>query len=355
MDTAERGQNAKGGKEIADPTDAHDAGRGRHARKPSEVPAAGWLDILTRTKQQIAEDNLSIVAAGVAFYAFVAIVPALAVVIALYGWFADPTQIHAHITALARFLPADVLPLLTEQMARITSDNTSAGISAAVGLLVAMYSSANATKAVIEGLNIAYDETEKRSFIKLNLIAFALTIGAIIGVLVAVSLVAILPVVLKYLHITSALETFLNWIRWPLLILCFLSGLTVIYRYGPSRHNAKWKWVSWGAILATALWVLTCGLFSLYVSQLGSYEKTYGSLGAVVVFMLWLFITAFVILFGAELNSEMERQTLRDTTEGKEKPLGERGAEAADTVGPSRDEMKAKKAEAAARTARSIR
>jgi membrane protein len=328
-------------KPTVPPRRLQERGRGRHAEKPRDVPTAGWLDILARTKRQISEDNLTVVAAGVAFYCFVAVVPALAVVIAIYGLIADPSQVAAQITAMATVVPDEVLPMLETQMKRITSDNQAAGISAIIGVLVAIYSSANATKALISGLNIAYDETEKRGFFRLSGIAMALTLGGIVSVVFAISLVAVLPSVLERLSVTRGVETLINWLRWPVLVGGFMAALAVLYRFGPSRHDAKWRWVTGGAVTAAVLWLIGSGLFSLYVTKVGSYDKTYGPLGAVVVFMMWLFITALSVLVGAELNAETERQTVKDTTIGEPKPLGERGATAADTKGPSREELRA--------------
>jgi membrane protein len=322
--------------EVPPPEAAREHNRGRHADAPTEVPPKGWLDILTRTKNQVAEDNLSIVAAGVAFYGFVAVVPALAALIALYGLISDPVRVAEHITALAQVIPQEVMPLLEEQMTRIASNEQAAGFSLIIGLGLAFYSASRATIALITGLNIAYDETEKRNFIKLNLVALALTGFAIVGALIAVGLVAVLPSILERLPISGSAETLLNWLRWPVLLGGFMIALTVIYRYAPSRNEPQWRWVSWGAGLATGLWLIGSAAFSFYVSRFGSYDKTYGSLGAIVVFLLWLFLSAFVVLIGAELNSEMERQTLKDTTIAPEEPLGQRGAQAADTVGPSR-------------------
>jgi membrane protein len=328
-------------KPDARPQDAHEPGRGRNAVTPTDVPTAGWLDILARTKQQLGEDNLTIVAAGVAFYGFVAVVPSLAALVSFYGLVADPSKVGEQITSLATVVPDEVMPLLREQMIRITTNNQAAGIGAIVGVLLAIYSSAAATKALISGLNIAYDEIERRSFLKLNLIAMILTVGAIIAATFAVGLVAVLPSVLERLNVTGKVELLLNILRWPILVGGFITSLAVIYRYGPCRHDARWKWVSPGAIVAGILWLIGSAAFSIYVSHFASYDKTYGPLGAVVVFMMWLFISALTVLIGAEFNSEMERQTKRDTTEGAEKPLGQRGATSADTVGPSRDEMRA--------------
>ena len=327
-------------KPTAAPHDKHERGRGRNAVKPTDIPKEGWLDILARTKQQLSEDNLTVVAAGIAFYGFVAVVPALAVTVAIYGLAADPSQIPEQITAMAQVVPNSALPMLEEQMLRITSNTKSAGISAIIGVLIAIYSSANATKAMISGLNIAYDETERRSFFKLTAIAIVLTLGAIIAAVFAVGRVAVLPSALKHMNITSGVEWLLNSVRWPILVGGFMTSLAVLYRFGPCRHDAKWNWVSPGALVATGLWLLGSAAFSLYVSKVGSYDKTYGPLGAVVVFLMWLYLSALAVLLGAEFNSELERQTKEDTTEGPPKPLGQRGATSADTVGPSRDEMR---------------
>jgi membrane protein len=318
------------------PEEAGEHGRGRRAEQPQELPKEGWLDILSRTGARISSDNITIVAAGVAFYAFVALVPALAALIGIYGLISDPSQVGQQITAFAKILPHEVLPLLEQQLRRITSNTHAASLSTIIGLVIALYSSASATKALIQGLNIAYGEREKRGFIKLNLVALVLTFGAIIGALCAVALVAVIPAVLHTLSFGSGIDAILNWARWPILIGGFVIALAVLYRYAPSREDAKWSWVSWGATVAALLWVAGSGLFSLYVSKFGSYDKTYGSLAAIVVFLMWMYLSALVVLLGAELNFEMERQTVKDTTVGPPEPLGQRGARSADTVGPAR-------------------
>lgn len=308
--------------------------RGRQAESPSDVPSRGWLDILTRTKEEIAKDNLSIVAAGVAFYSFLAFVPALGAVIALYALISDPAQVAKHIESLAGIMPGEILPLLREQMTRLAEENQAAGVSALLSILLAIYGSSKAATALIQGLNITYDEEEKRGFFKLQGIALLLTLGAVVGAIVAIFLVAVLPTVIDFLNLPSVA----GWLRWPILIGGFMFALAVLYRYAPSRDEPQWKWVSWGAAVATGLWVLGSAAFSLYVSTMGNYDKTYGSLGTLVVFLFWLFLTAFVVLIGAELNSEMERQTAKDTTKGPAKPMGSRRAYSADTVGPAKGE-----------------
>lgn len=324
-------------KPTAGASDARQRGRGRYADHPLQVPAKGWKDILARTKKEIAEDNLSIAAAGVAFYCFLAFVPALTALLGIYALVADPAQASRQIEQFASMLPHEIMPLLRDQITRLVAANQAAGISAALGLMLALYGSTSATKALMQGLNIAYDEEERRGFLKLQLVALVLTLGAIVGAIVAIALLAVVPALMDYLNLSRQAELLVGWLRWPLLLAAFLFGLSVLYRNGPCRNDAKWSWVSWGAGAATLLWLLASVGFSLYVSKIGNYDKTYGSLGALVVFLLWLYLSAFVVLIGAELNSEMERQTLKDTTKGPDKPLGARDAHAADTVGPAQD------------------
>ncbi len=318
----------------------NERGRGRNAESPTELHKQGWLDVLSRTAKEISNDNLTIVAAGVAFYAFVALVPAFAAMIGLYGLAFDPMQVSEQIKSFAQILPREVLPMLEEQLTRLTTNEEAAGFSAILGLALALWSSAGATKALIQGLNIAYGEKEKRGFIWLNVIALGLTLCIIAGSLVAIALVAVMPAVLQSMHLGNQLETILSVARWPILLCGFMIALAILYRYAPSRNEAKWRWVSPGAMVAAILWVSVSGLFSLYVSQFGSYDKTYGSLGAVVVFLMWLFLSAFSVLLGAEMNAEMERQTKKDTTVEPDSPMGQRGALAADTVGPTRQTHK---------------
>lgn len=318
------------------PDPCREEGRGRRAETPVQVPARGWFDILWRMKAQMMEDNLNVVAAGVAFYAFVAVAPGLAATIALYALFLDVGQLQTHLEALGQVVPAEVMPILREQITRIVEDNTAAGISAVVGLAIALYGSAKAVKALISGLNIAYDERERRGFLRLNATAIILTLAGIVGMLVVVTLVAALPAILRSVGLSTGYGWLFSILRWPLLVAIFMTALAMLYRFAPSRAAPKWRWISPGAVGAAFLWVAGSAAFSFYVSQFANYQKTYGSLGAIVVFLLWLLLSAYVILLGAELNTELERQTVKDTTTGEPHPRGQRGAYAADTVGPSR-------------------
>jgi membrane protein len=312
-------------------------GRGREAHKPADIPARGWNDIVRRTFQQLGEDNLSIVAAGIAFYAFTATVPALAAMIASYALIADPATVTGHIESLTGVLPEQVRPLLHDQLTRLSSNDEAAGWGALIGIGIALFGAMKAMTALITGLNITYDESERRGFLKLNLTAFLLTLAGILGALLVVTLLAVVPAVLGIFSSDETAKAIFGVLRWPLLAGLFIFALSIVYRYAPCRDKPQWRWVSWGAGVATLLWLVGSGLFAWYASGFGNYEGTYGSLGAIVVFLTWLFLTAYVILLGAELDAEMERQTAKDTTAGPEKPMGERGAFSADTLGESKE------------------
>jgi membrane protein len=315
-------------------TDA--AHRGRDAETPARIPARGWKDVLWRVWKQVGENHLSIIAAGVAFYLLLAFVPALAALVAIYGVFADPSEIGARVQQLGGVLPEEALTLIEEQLERLASASSRAlGLGAAVGILVSLWSATKGTKALIDSVNVAYEERETRGFVRLNLIAIGLTVALIVFVLVALALVAVVPLVLQQLGLGGGLEWALSLLRWPLLLGFLVVALAVLYRYAPDRDEPRWQWVSPGAIAAAVMFVVGSAGFSIYVSRSGSYDATYGSLGAIAVMMIWLFVAAFSVLLGAQLNAEAERQTRRDSTDGPSRPMGARGAHAADTVGPS--------------------
>ncbi|HYF60542.1 MAG TPA: YihY/virulence factor BrkB family protein [Burkholderiaceae bacterium] len=319
-----------------------DAHRGRQADRPTHIPAKGWKDIALRVKDQLDENHLSIIAAGVAFYLLLSFVPALAALVAIYGVFADPAQIGERVASMGSVLPKEALEMIEEQLQRLASTSAQTlGLSAVVGVLLSLWSATKGTKSIIEAINVAYDEHEKRGFVRLNLIAIGLTLALLAFVIVSLALVAIVPLVLKYLGLGDGVETALSLLRWPLLLVFLMAALAVLYRYAPARDEAKWQWVSPGAIAAAVLWVIASAGFSIYVSRSDSYSATYGSLGAVAIMMMWLLIGAYAVLLGAQFNAETERQTKQDTTEGPDQPLGARGAYAADTVGPSAGERAA--------------
>lgn len=315
---------------------AAQTGRGRRAEEPQQIPARGWLDVLSRVKSGVSKDHISVLAAGVAFYSLLAIFPALAAAVSIYGLVADPVDVANQAELAIDLIPEESRTIITDQLAKITSQpRGSLGYSAIFALLFALWSASAAMQTLMTGLNVIYGEAERRGFIKFYATALGLTFGGIIGALLSLSLVAALPAALNFLPLPQDLKTLLLLVRWPLLAVAVMFGLSVLYRFGPSREKPRWQWVSWGAVAATLLWLLGSILFSWYVSSLGSYNETYGALGAVVILLMWFYLSAYSVLLGAELNAEMEHQTAKDTTETKRAPLGARGAYVADTVGAS--------------------
>lgn len=331
-------QNADSGfseKQHADPkAAASEKGRGREADTPREIPARGWKDILWRTYEEFGKDRVMSVAAGITYYALLAVFPAIAALVSIYGLFADPGTIQGHLNALSGVLPEGALQIIGEQVSRIASQGGGAlGFGFIFGLVLSIWSANAGMKAVFDALNIVNDEEEKRSFIKLNLISLTFTLGAILFILIALGSIVVLPIVLNFIGLGSRAEWLLSIARWPVLLIGIVLGLSVIYRFGPSRDKAEWRWITPGGIVAAVLWLSVSMLFSWYVSNFGSYNETYGSLGAVIGFMTWIWISSVVVLLGAEINAEIEHQTVKDTTEGFSQPMGGRGARMADTVG----------------------
>ncbi|MFZ0258095.1 MAG: YihY/virulence factor BrkB family protein [Gammaproteobacteria bacterium] len=309
-------------------------GRGRTATRPHQIPASGWRDILARIKQGLSDDHVSIVSAGVAFYALFALFPALAAFVSIYGLITDPTQVQQQLSALSSLLPQDAYALVQQQLKNVASQAGGALTAGAIGaLLLALWGATKGVKALFDALNIVYDEEENRSFFKLNALALLLTVGAILFGTFTLILIAALPAVLGNLGLSELVRNLLSFGRWPLLAVVLMLALAVMYRFGPSREQPQWRWVTWGAIAATLLWLIGSVAFSIYVSNFGSYDKTYGSMGAVVILLMWLYLSAYVVLLGAELNAETEHQTTQDTTTGAPERLGRRGAHVADSVG----------------------
>lgn len=306
--------------------------RGHEADAPHEIPARGWKDILLRTIREFREDQAPLVAAGVTFYVLLAVFPALTTLVSLYGLFADVTQVGEHVARLAGIVPREGIVFLSEQMTRIAGA-ADGGLSLAFlgGLVLSLWSANGATRAVITALNIAYEEEETRPFLRRTLLSLAFTVGGVIFVLAALFVIGAPSALEPYIGPMGA--RLLAWLSWPAILLAAGLGLALLYRHGPSRDDVKWSWLSWGSAAALALWLAVSAAFSIYVSNFAHYEKTYGSLGAVIGLMMWVYLSTQVVLFGAELNSEIEHQTVRDTTVGPERPLGARGAVMADTVG----------------------
>ncbi len=308
---------------------------GRRAVSPGEIPARGWWQIAKRVFEQISEDRVLAEAAGVTFYVLLAIFPALATLVSIYGLLADPKTIANQLSAVSGFLPDGGVQILHDQIASLTAKPSGGlGLSALIGLLTSTWSANAGMKALFDALNVVYDEKEKRSFILRTALTLAFTLGAIVFLVLAMSGVVVLPAVLDFVGLGSTATTLLSLARWPVLLVVLSLFLAAVYRYGPSRQIARWRWVSWGSSGATLLWLLVSVAFSYYVQNFGNYNKTYGSLGAAIGFMTWIWLSASVVLIGAELNAETEHQTERDSTVGPEKRPGEREAAMANAVAP---------------------
>jgi len=309
-------------------------GHGRWSSHPFQIPWAGWKDILWRTYVRTGEDRLLATAAGVVFFGLLAVFPAITALVSSYGLFANPSTIGANLQTLALMLPDGSFQIVQDQIARVLDKgDTALGATFLFGFALALWSANAGVKAVIDALNVVYEEREKRSFVRLNLLSLAFTSGGIAALLLMVSAVVAVPLALDRVGLAPASQFIVSLARWPLLFLILLGALAVLYRFGPSRRAARWEWLSVGTLAAALLWIVGSSLLSWYLSNFGNYGATYGSLGAAIGLMMWMWMSAIIVLCGAELNSEIEHQTARDTTVGHPKPLGARGAVMADTLG----------------------
>jgi membrane protein len=313
---------------------------GSEAEKPQQIPAKGWFQIAKRGWAEAKADNVPLMAAGMAYYAFLAIFPAIIAAVLLYGFFADPQTITSQLDALGSAIPADIKKTLTDQIG-LAAGNGKVGFGAVIAILIALFSASGGMSNLMTAVNIAYDEDETRGFVKKRLIALALTVGAIVFLLVVVSLVAVLPVVLGFLGTNGVVLFLIQAARWLLIVVVITVSLAVLYRVAPDRDAPKLRWVSVGAGIATLLWIIASVGFSIYVSQFGSYAKTYGAIAGIVILLLWLFITSYAILLGAEINAESEQQTIKDSTKGPAQPIGQRDAVKADSLPTGDDSKKA--------------
>lgn len=307
--------------------------RGHDAEKPRQIPGKGWRDIAVRVKNQLIADNISIVSAGVAYYFFLALFPTIIAAISIYGLIMDPTQVEQQMSQIAGILPQQASQMLSNILERIAGKTEETlGWSLAVSILVSLWSAQKGTNSVFEGVNIAYDETDERGFFKRNALTLLFTLAGIIVGILSTALVVAFPALVESINLPSYLEILIQWLRWPLMAVIIIGALGLTYKIAPDRQSPKFRWVSWGAVIATILWLAGSILFSLYIENFGNYDETYGSFAAVIILMLWFYITAYIILLGAEINSEMEHQTRKDSTTGEDKPMGQRNAWHADHV-----------------------
>src|SRR5271166_2945778 len=258
-----------------------DHGHGRAAGRPSDIPARGWRDILLRVYNGISDDRILANAAGVTYYALLALFPGIAALVSIYGLFADPNTIVSHVDAVAGFAPGGAIDVIRDQLTRLSGQGgTKLGVSLVIGLVISLWSANSGIKALFDSLNVVYQEEEKRSFIRLNAVTLSFTIATIGFLLIALACVIALPVMLNYLPASGVTGELLKLARWPVLLVLVAVGLTLIYRYGPSRTEPRWEWITWGSAFAAVIWLAASALFSWYATNFGSFNKTYGSLGA---------------------------------------------------------------------------
>lgn len=268
-----------------------------------------WRRLPGRIFAQINNDRIGLTAAGIAFYALLAIFPGIAAVVSLWGLVADPITISQQIASFAPILPSDVVLALRAQAIEVaSSDEGSIGLALVVSLLVSIFSASRAIKAIMQALNIVYNEKETRGFFLFNAQAYAMTFAVMVGFATALAAVALVPVVFRFAGIDSVLGPVIGFIRWPILFAGAWVGIAALYKFAPSRKTSVWKWMSPGAGAAVILWLIASILFSVYVQNFANYNETYGSIGAVVVLLMWFWVSAFVFLVGAEIDSEIEQQ-----------------------------------------------
>jgi len=304
---------------------------GRFANAPHKIPPKGWWLVVKRAGAGFIQDRIMAEAASVTFYVLLALFPALAAFISIYGLFTNPGNVGTELAELGGVVPAGGMALIQGQITALTAKGGGTlGFAAIIGLLVSLWSANNGIKSLMDALNVVYHEHEKRSYVKLTMVAFAFTIGTIIFGILALFTVVAIPILLNFVGLGFATAALISVLRWPAILLVLAVMLSIVYRYAPSRNWARWRWVSWGGAAAAILWVLVSLLFSFYVANFANYNKTYGALGAVIGFMTWIWISTIIVLMGAELNAELEQQTEMDSTVGPEQPPGRRGAYKAD-------------------------
>ena len=312
------------------------AARGLHAATPTEIPARGWKEVLLRTWKEAGDDNVGLVSAGVAFYAFLALVPLLGAVVLTYGLFASPAGVARSMARLTTLLPQEVAQIIGQQLTQVVqTSGGKKGICLLVALALAIFGARSAVGGIITSLNIAYEEQEKRGFLFVNLLAIGMTAATVVLIVLALGAATGMALLDEALpHLPGVVTALLKLLSYAVLAIIAAATAATLYRYGPSRDEAKWRWITPGTLLFALAWVVLTAGFSFYAANLGHYGATYGSLAGVVVLLTWTYLSAYALLFGAELNSELEHQTLRDTTAGPERPLGARGAWSADHVAP---------------------
>ena len=305
---------------------------GAKAHKPTGIPLAGWKQVAKRVWSEQQLDQVPLLAAGVAFWGFISLFPGMIAAIAIYGLLADPATVTKQTDVITDALPRDAASLVVDQMEALSSQSADAlNLSLLLSVLLALWTTSTAVSNLMSAINIAYDEEETRSFVRRRLVAIMLAVGAVVFVVISVGLIAVAPLLLDLLIPEGATRVLLQIGRWVGLVLAVMAGLAILYKLAPDRNDPRLAWVSVGSVVATAVWLVASLGFSVYVDNFGRYSRTYGALAGVAVLMLWMWITALIVLIGAEINAEAEQQTIQDTTVGEPQPMGERNAVKADT------------------------
>ncbi len=308
---------------------------GSDAEAPTQIPAGGWLQVTKRSFKEIGNDNLTLIAGGIAYGWFLSLFPMLIAAVSIYGLVVDPAQVQRQVSNVASGLPPGARDIVTNQLQSITSSSGGgATLTFLISVAVALWSASGGMAGLVQAVNIAYDEKDERNFLVKRGLALLLTLGFLIFIAVAVALVAVFPLVLNQLGAGVLVSILAQVVRWLVLVLVMVVSLALLFRVAPNRDAPQLKWLSLGAIVATVIWVIASVAFSFYVANFSSYTETYGALAGVVVLLLWFWLTALVILLGAEINSESEAQTAQDSTTGEPKPLGDRDAVKADKPPP---------------------
>ncbi|THK36088.1 YihY/virulence factor BrkB family protein [Ensifer sp. MPMI2T] len=324
--------------DLVEKLQATEPGRGRDAATPGEIPAKGMRDVFWRVVAEISEERIVLIAAGVTFYLLLALFPALAALVSIYGLVAEPSSIGTHMGVLKVLLPPGSYDLIMDQLKSLTTQRTSTlGIGFLAGLFVSLWSAANGMAALFDAMNVAYGEREKRGFLARTLLCLAFTFAALLFVVALIVAIGVVPAVLAYLWLDRWVENLTKVARWPAILLLATIGTILIYRFGPSRERAKLRWLNWGAVFSTLLWLAASWIFSFYLEHFANYNATYGALGVLIGLMMWVWISVIILIVGALINAELEHQTTVDSTTGKPQPMGQRGAHVADTLGKAAD------------------
>lgn len=306
---------------------------GRQAGTPAAIPLRGWAHVLRRTGLVMLTDRVGLTAAGCAFYGTLALFPAISMLLSIYGLVFDPVTVEPQLALMRDLLPPAAWTLIDERVRHLVEQPpVTLGWQLMLSTGIALYSSAAGVKAILAALNLAYEEHERRSFARYQIVSLSFTLIAILGAVAALAVLVALPQGLQAVGLETGAAWLVQILSFGIMTLVLLCGLSLLYRYGPCRQRPQWRWVTPGSLVATVLWMAASALFSLYVGRFATYDASYGPLGAVVAMMMWFYVTAYAVLLGAELNSELELQTAVDSTDGPPRPLGSRGAYVADHI-----------------------